>query len=722
MLGPSMDTSQLSSRLRIGARLRPVAGLLLLLATMLPLQAYRAQVEASWWVDENESVLLASGPVARIFDYTASDTNPPGYFLALKPWLALGRILPGERGVLWARMPSIFAWTLLAVFLWIKGRELFGPVPGAALAWAVCASSYAGWFTDARGFGISSAAVLAGGLLLCGLVRDAAVDPPGRPRGKTAWTWFAYALCAEAALWTHLTSIVALGLLGGIWLAMAWRLRARAPWLLRQGLGVHAAIVLAYFPWLLQIGNQIAARRNEDSWWVTPANLTQWLFVFFRWYPLGDADLPLPAVITLGALTLLVPLAAALAVARRSRPVSTEIRFLGAAAAFSLVLAVTFTSALWAIQRFFGISVFHAPRYPCLTLGFWALGLALLASWAVSRAGWRPVVAWLLLAPWLLAGGLCLTGEIQEMKVSVFEQPNRARMPPAGTTLFVMPPTLLPFTRHVLGAWRVRPAAELPCALAEMEPEGEAWVLDLNFLAMLEDWKETMLLAAIKEGVLARRVQRQRMPVPQYYTLYRLRSIRFGRAQKICVQGGLGLRPAPLPIPPAAAAVALPESQSLGDGWWWPEVGYDLAYRRWWIRPQTRLIFDRPVPAGDYVLHYRGLCPGHKKEPADLRYRIERSSLDLHVLHQAGEVEVDVPFHLDGPDRKPVLLLAHTMEPTNFLGRRDMPVNQVGSTLRYAWLERGRPKGDRRSPLQPPSRSGVGGDLRSPSTSLFRTF
>ena len=53
-----------------------------------------------------------------------------------------------------------------------------------------------------------------------------------------------------------------------------------------------------------------------------------------------------------------------------------------------------------------------------------------------------------------------------------------------------------------------------------------------------------------------------------------------------------------------------------------------------------------------------------------------------------GEVAVDIPVHLDGPARVPVLELAHTMESTDAIGRSDMPVNFVGSTLRYAWLER----------------------------------
>ena len=129
-----------------GAALRSTAGLFLLLAIFLPLQLRRAALAGYWWVDESESVLLASGPVARIFDYAASDTNPPGYFLALKPWLALGRLLPGERGVLWARTPAVLAWALLAIFLWFKGRRRFGPTAGAALTWAVCASAVTDWF------------------------------------------------------------------------------------------------------------------------------------------------------------------------------------------------------------------------------------------------------------------------------------------------------------------------------------------------------------------------------------------------------------------------------------------------------------------------------------------------------------------------------------------------------------------------------------------------
>lgn len=433
----------------------------------------------------------------------------------------------------------------------------------------------------------------------------------------------------------------------------------------------------------------MAARRNEDSWWVTPATLKQWLLVFFRWYPFGDTELPRQVWLPLGILTLLVPLAAALAMARRGRPGSPATRFLASTAAVALAVAVVFTSILWGVQRFLGLAVFHGPRYPCLALGFWALGLALLAAWAATRAGWRGAGVWLLLVPWLLAGSLDLADDLSllNVPVSAFNRPKqRLWMPPPGETLFVTPPTLAPFTRHVLADWKVRPAADLPCALAEMGPEGEAWVLDLNFLNMLDDVADTVLIAAVGEKVLARDVSVHQIPPPQYYTLYHLQAPRFWRARKICAEGGL--RAVLPPIPAGAAAVALPQSQHLHDGWWWPEVDPDLAYRRWWSRPQTNLAFDRAVPAGDYVLHYRGFCPGHEKEPADLHLRLSGSSLDVHLPHPAGEMMADLPIHVDGPARVPVLLLEHTMESTDAIGRSDMPINFVGSTLRYVWLER----------------------------------
>lgn len=672
-----------------GGRMRSVAGLLLLLAVMLPVQIHRASLEGSWWVDENESVLLASGPTARLIDYTSSDTNPPGYFLALKPWMALGHRLFGAPGVWWPRMPSVAVWVLFTGFLWFAGRRLCGPVPGAVLAVAVCTSPVMSWLAEARPFGVAMALGLCCGFLLWTGVEEAR---SGGARGA-GWGWglLLYALLAELALWTHLLTLPVLGMLAVIGLVAALRLRPRAPWLLRDWLLGHALIALLYLPWLIHLADQVAARRAETAQWMTSPDLPQWLLIFVRWFPLGRAEVPTAIWVPFGAAALLAPLLAALAAGWLGRAPGrldrAERRLLTTAAA-GFAVPVVFTLTLLALQRWLALPVFFTPRYPAMTAGFWITGLVLLSTWTVHRMGWRPSVLWLLMAPWLVAGWVGASHHIADQTVTVFQRKKAAPfMPPAGATLFVMPESLAPYVRGALASWQVRPAAELPCALASQDV---GWVLDLNYLHMFDDERNAVLSGAIRNQVLSRRVKVRYLPPPQFYTLYRLAAINSGLGQDLCAAQGT-LRPEPPPIPANAAAVALPESQRLADGWWWPDVDSSLRYLRWWDRPEARLVFDRSVPAGEYVLHYRGYCAHHNREPRLLRMRLEGAPASLSVRHEAGEIAVDAPVHLAALARPPVLRLEHPMESLYGVPALYPPINRVSSQFRYAWLERPMP-------------------------------
>ena len=664
-----------------GGRLRSAAGLLLLLLVMLPVQLRRASLEGSWWVDENESVLLASGSTARLLDYTASDTNPPGYFLALKPWMALGHRLFGAPGVWWPRLPSVAVWTLLACVLWFAGRRLCGPVPGAVLAWAVCASPTMSWLAEARPFGIATALGLICACLLWLGVEEART---GETR-RAGWGWIVYALVAELALWTHLFTLIVLGLLALFGLVAALRLRPRAPWLLRDWLLAHTVMGLLFLPWLVHLADQIAARQAENAQWVMKPDLLQWLLIFCRWYPLGRAEVAETIWLPFGAAALLVPLLAALAAGWLGRSADRSDRRLlvTAGAAFSVPLAFTLT--LLALQRWRDMPVFLTSRYPALTAGFWIAGLVLLAAWTVRRMGWRPAVLWLLMAPWLIAGWVGASHHVADQHVTVFQRKKAIPfMPPPGATLFVMPASLAPYVRGALAPWQVRPAATLSCALAAGGAD-DAWVLDLNYLHMLDEEQNAVLAGAIRGGALSRKVKARFLPPPQFYTLYHLTGVDADRAHDLCARGAL--RPEPPPIPANAAAVALPAPQRLSDGWWWPDVDPGLGYRRWWARSQARLVFDRPVAAGDYVLHYRGFCPGHEEEPRELHLWLEGAPAGFAVRHEAGEIAVDVPVHLAASALPPVLRLAHPMEPLSATLEKYPPIYRVGSQLRYAWLE-----------------------------------
>ena len=660
-------------------------GLLLPLALMLPLQLWRCSFGSTWWIDETESALLALGPAAKILDYCSADTNPPGYFLLLKAWMVLGRGLLGQPGTFWLRLPGVAVWTLVVAGLWWAGRRLFGEWIGAALAWAVAVSPFSILFTTARPYGLTAAALMACGLLLWRLL--------ARAERAGSWIWRLYAAAAATALWTHLLSAVVLAVLALLWWVEALRRRAGEPWLLRQWLWAHGAAAAAFLPWLVRVPEQIAARQGEVpnfAPWVTQATVREWPTVFLYHYPLGGSARPSAPLLGLGALTLLAPLALALwgrSGPRRAGPAGDG---LARAAAVMLGLPLAYVTLLWGLQRWCGIWVFSGERYTLLTAGFWAIGLALLAARGVARRGWPPALVFLPLAPWLLAGLIGQARELQDARGPAFERKLREMLPPAGSPLFVLPARLAVFRRDVLSPWSVRPIEELPCYLRHAR---EAWVFDQSFVRQLELPADAAARAAVTR-VLARRVKTPRLNHPEE-DLYHLRQIDHPRAAALCAEG---MRPAARPIPPDAAAVALPESQRLRDGWWWLAADRELDLRRWWRWAEVRADFDRPVSAGDYVLHYRGYCVAHAAEPQRLRVRLAGTPLDVELWHRAGDVALDVPVRLTRKLERPALLLSHPLTSRNTPGLGRYPLARLGSLMRYAWLER---RGGRRARLDP---------------------
>ena len=64
----------------------------LLLSACFAWTCRRASLESTVWADELFSLTLAAQSPARIVELTAADFHPPGYYLALKVWLKLGRL------------------------------------------------------------------------------------------------------------------------------------------------------------------------------------------------------------------------------------------------------------------------------------------------------------------------------------------------------------------------------------------------------------------------------------------------------------------------------------------------------------------------------------------------------------------------------------------------------------------------------------------------------
>jgi hypothetical protein len=652
-------------------------GLLLFLAVFLPLRLSRAAVEQSLWLDETASFMLASHPLSVILDQCAVDTNPPGYFLALKAWLKLGKIFQEEPGVLWARSLGTLVWLLFALGLWYIGRSL-APADANLLLIAVAGSAYAAVSAqDARGYCLAVPALSMAFLLMLDLYGH-----PERSRRAHLVRWCLVGILIAGALWSHLLSALVFFLLCILFAVLAWRQRT----MVFAAFGTIALLLaaLSFLPWSLRVLAGIGSLKASAVTWMTPATFPNLLSVFYYWYPFGRVGGPGHLWLDIvGASSLLLPVAASVALARRRRGEANPLLFLAAAAGLTIPLA--FVVLLWLLQRFGFMTVFYAPRYPSLTAGLWAAGLAATALWSSERAAFRRSIAWLLLAPWVLAS---IAGQLwairTEREGGLREMRTRFApyLPPSGGDLYVMPSELRPFFRATFADFRLRPIEALPCDLEHLRA---AAVLDLNFWHLLDRPRDLIARDLFGKGALAARTETLAFPDWRHdYAVYRLEGIDRSAAERLCREG---FRPAPRPIPPSAAAVALPQDQEYHRGWSFPEVAPDLAIRRWMSREASELLFDRPLPPGAYLLHLRGYNPGYPASPETITVRVPGESAVASREIAEGEFALDVPFALS-KRRSPfaVCLTRPTWSPKTATGANDARV--LAALLEYAWVER----------------------------------
>lgn len=140
------------------------------MAALSPLLLWRASLETSFWIDETYSVLLTTYPVAKLVELTAADAHPPLYYLALKAWIKVGRLLGLEVGVLWARLLNVLAWLASIAAIWWGGRRLLGAEIGTLLAVAIAGSAVSGLVArDLRSYAFGVPALTLALLCLLGL-------------------------------------------------------------------------------------------------------------------------------------------------------------------------------------------------------------------------------------------------------------------------------------------------------------------------------------------------------------------------------------------------------------------------------------------------------------------------------------------------------------------------------------------------------------------------
>lgn len=255
--------------------------IVLLLAFAVRFHALEAQ---SLWNDEGNSLRLAERRISDLVDAAGRDIHPPGYYLALKGWIALaGRSEFGLRSF------SALEGTLAVALTVALGRTLFGGAAGMLAGLFVALSPFAVYYSqETRMYAqlallsAASMALFARWLRACARRDRDSPQRRGERRGRTENRYFsassaplrfrlalALALVNAAGLYTQYSfpfTMLAQGVLFMVWIAwpgQASRLRRSAA----TGFAALTLLTLALFaPWLPTAWRQVTAwpRTGED--------------------------------------------------------------------------------------------------------------------------------------------------------------------------------------------------------------------------------------------------------------------------------------------------------------------------------------------------------------------------------------------------------------------------------------------------------------------------
>ena len=224
---PSSGSNQ-TSYLRRNGRVILLGALFLAFA--LPL----SRIGASLWSDEATSVWFARWPLTQLLT-ALCDPHPPGYYVLLKGWLALGE----QEG--WLRWPSVAASVLAVALTYRLGRDAWQREIGilAALLLAIYPLQI-GYASEARMYILAQALGLVAVILGWGLIQS--LEKQQRGGTRQIGQAFGYILVAIIALGVDYTAIFPLFLLQLLWLARGYPRAGR--WLLLQAVVLAAAYLL----------------------------------------------------------------------------------------------------------------------------------------------------------------------------------------------------------------------------------------------------------------------------------------------------------------------------------------------------------------------------------------------------------------------------------------------------------------------------------------------
>ncbi|MFN8484715.1 MAG: glycosyltransferase family 39 protein [Anaerolineae bacterium] len=237
---------------------RLILAALVLLA--FAVRAYQLHTPTLAW-DEGWSVALSQLPLGDLFNITAFDVHPPGYYLLLRPWLTLGR----PEYVI--RYLSLIAGVVAVPLAYQAGRvwvrrgphaELVGLLAAAYVALAPLLIYYS---QVARMYALCVVGVL---LAVWGLLDS--LDPARPARTVAVAGWVVGALLALYSFYYSALALAALALYA-VFVGLPLTRSTRGRRALRRVTLASVAIVALYLPWVVYavgpVLQRVATHEND---------------------------------------------------------------------------------------------------------------------------------------------------------------------------------------------------------------------------------------------------------------------------------------------------------------------------------------------------------------------------------------------------------------------------------------------------------------------------
>jgi uncharacterized membrane protein len=524
---------------------RGILGLLLLLAIQLPLRLKRAANPLSIWCDEIYSLELIQWPFGDIVHFTALDSHPPLYYFALKCWMEFTKVIGLEQCIFIARLPSIFVWIILITVSWFVGRSFMGKNMGTVFAWTMAFNAQLAFIArDTRNY------IFTTGLLFLSFILLLIAHQLSRQE-KTKWDklfiiWAGYATFSSLALWMHMLSSLVMLPMGLLWIYLCLYKKPVSKKFVLGGFAAHTFAAISILPWISNVHHHVENIRATNVEWVTPPTLENLASVFFFWYPAGrqfgamagswcSHDTIFAALVPMTLLPLIIGICA-LYFHRRKESVNKMVLF----ATAGTFVAVFYVTSTWFITIMDWVHIFHAPRYPVLTLPIWFFSLCCWVQVAVKRWGLKPWWPWLIFIPTILMSihGEKIMYHFEKQGYTMDSEIKAKTHQIRGKTAYYSPSNMTIYLESTFSNLTLRPLTDI--ALLDDPPEELIIVRDNNWRS-LQAPTDRLVEAMLSNNLLSKKsewikIARETDPIYSIYVLNEIDEAQFNRLKQASYQ------------------------------------------------------------------------------------------------------------------------------------------------------------------------------------------